>query len=153
MQFLERQSKLLKESALKINSQMMPEGHDAYSGEATKHMVEKDDHLPKVEEEVSKEVATNFATLYRITDATGTLQTEEITQRPFKRSHLNSLDAFILELEFKIYIWIGLGSSTIEKKNAIQIGKSFIELHDKPTNTTIDIVIENMENEDFKEYF
>lgn len=64
--------------------------------------------------------------LYRVSNATGQLQIEEIQERPLRKDHLDTNDTFILELSNKIYVWIGKGSNLEEKKNGMLTAKNFI---------------------------
>ena len=43
--------------------------------------------------------------LFHLSDASGKLEINEITERPLKRSHLNDDDTYILELYNQVYVW------------------------------------------------
>jgi len=43
--------------------------------------------------------------LYKVSDSTGELSLDEITERPLMKAHLNTDDVFILELQKCIYVW------------------------------------------------
>ena len=64
--------------------------------------------------------------LYRVSNASGYLQVEEIQERPLRKDHLDTNDTFILELSNKIYVWIGKASNLEEKKNGMLTAKNFI---------------------------
>jgi hypothetical protein len=70
-----------------------------------------------------------------------------------KREHLDTNDSFILELENHVYIWIGKGANPDEKKNALIIGKSFVQKHNKPKGTRVSRIVENAEDVHFKSFF
>ena len=61
--------------------------------------------------------------LFKVSDSSGELSLEEILDRPLKKSHLNTDDVFILELEKTIYIWCGKGASQDEKNKALSTAK------------------------------
>lgn len=94
----------------------------------------------------------NFS-CYKISNETGKLLCTEITERPLKRSHLDTNDTFILELPKQIYIWIGREANVEEKKNALIIGKSFMKAHNKPKGTRVTRIVENAEDSLFKSFF
>ena len=45
--------------------------------------------------------------LYRVTDASGILKTEEIKERPLTRKMLNDTESYILAMYDLIYVWQG----------------------------------------------
>ncbi len=64
--------------------------------------------------------------LFRVSNASGSLEMTEIEERPLKKEHLDTNDTFILELPTKIYVWIGKNSNLEEKKNGMKMAKDFI---------------------------
>jgi hypothetical protein len=72
---------------------------------------------------------------YRVSNASGNLETTEIEERPLCKTHLDTNDTFILELPAKVYVWIGKQANLEEKKGAMRIAKDFISLKGKPANT------------------
>jgi hypothetical protein len=64
--------------------------------------------------------------LFRVSNASGTLEMTEITERPLRRDHLDTNDTFILELHKVIYVWIGTHANLEEKKSGMKIAKDFI---------------------------
>lgn len=66
---------------------------------------------------------------------------------------LDTNDVFILELNKHIYIWIGRGANTEEKKNALIIGKSFLKTKNKPKGTRVSRIVEKAEDVHFKSFF
>lgn len=64
--------------------------------------------------------------LYKVSNASGTLEMTEIEERPLKKPHLDTNDTFILELANKIYVWVGKGAHLEEKKGAMKFAKDFI---------------------------
>jgi hypothetical protein len=64
--------------------------------------------------------------LYKVSNASGSLECTEIEDRPLKKTHLDTNDTFILELSNKIYVWVGKGANLEEKKSAMQFAKDFV---------------------------
>ena len=91
--------------------------------------------------------------LYKISNETGKLTTQEIAERPLTREMLDTKDVFILELNKMIYIWIGKEADVEEKKNSLIIGKGFVKQHNKPKGTRVSRVVENAEDVHFKSFF
>ena len=84
-----------------------------------------------VQEGSGAEAETKYS-LYRVSNASGKLETFEVTDRPLKKEHLDTNDTFILELHDKIYVWIGKGANLEEKKSGMLIAKDFIQQKGKP---------------------
>ena len=91
--------------------------------------------------------------LYHISDASGSLVTTEVTERPLTRAHLNDNDSYILELHNQVYVWQGKGSSNKEKMMGVKIAKDFITEKGKPKNTKIHRIPQGIEDAQFKSYF
>jgi len=49
--------------------------------------------------------------LFRVTDASGTLKTEEIKERPLTKSILKDTESYILGMHDLIYVWQGKNAS------------------------------------------
>ena len=105
-----------------------------------------------VEGGASGEEQTKYA-LYRVSNASGTLETIEVTERPLRKDHLDTNDTFLLELHDKIYVWIGKGANLEEKKTGMLIAKDFIQKNGKPANTKISRLPEFGEDVHFKSFF
>lgn len=65
--------------------------------------------------------------LYRVSNASGSLEQIEVTDRPLKKEHLDTNDTFILELPKQIYVWIGKHANLEEKKSGMLLAKEFIQ--------------------------
>ena len=116
----------------------------------------KPDHInPAIPDENVEQGASGEMTynLYRVSNETGSLQIDEITERPLRKDHLDTHDTFILELHDMIYVWIGKKSNLEEKKNGMKTAKDFIEQKGKPKNTRITRLPEFGEDVHFKSFF
>ncbi|XP_073969636.1 actin depolymerising venom protein gelsolin 1-like [Rhodnius prolixus] len=92
--------------------------------------------------------------LYKVSDATGKLVAEQLPEKPLKRSSLKSEDCFILDtVTSGIYVWVGRGSTTKEKVEALARGQAFLKDNNYPDWTQMQRVIEGGEPTAFKEYF
>jgi len=60
--------------------------------------------IPDEGPQASEEEFTRYA-LYHVSDASGSVQTTEVTDRPLRRTHLNDSDTYILELYDQVYVW------------------------------------------------
>lgn len=54
-------------------------------------------------------------TLYKVSDASGSLQIEEIAQKAIFQQMLTSDDCFILDIKSTIYVWVGKNATQNEK--------------------------------------
>jgi len=77
----------------------------------------------------------------------------EITERPLKKEHLDTNDAFILELPKMIYVWIGKHANYEEKKSGMLMAKDFIQQKGKDPKTRISRLPEFGEDTHFKSFF
>jgi len=91
--------------------------------------------------------------LFRVSNASGTLETIPVTERPLRKDHLDTNDTFILELSNQIYVWIGKHANLEEKKTGMLIAKDFIIKNGKPANTRITRLPEFGEDVHFKSFF
>ena len=107
-------------------------------------------YTPDDPEEPDEDHAYKF---YKISNDTGKLLCTEVTERPLTREHLDTTNVYILELQKHVYIWIGKKADVEEKKNALVIGKSFVQKHNKPKGTRVTRIVENAEDVHFKSFF
>lgn len=92
--------------------------------------------------------------LYKISDASGKLVSEKISEKPLVQSLLKTDDCFILDtVTSGIYIWVGKKSTVQEKVKALEQGQSFITANKYPPWTKLQRVVENAEPAGFREYF
>ncbi|KAJ3825446.1 fragmin60 [Lentinula raphanica] len=93
-------------------------------------------------ESESEKQAEEGASLYRLSDASGTPSFTAV-EPPISFSSLSSSDAFILDNTFTasssaaIYVWLGSQSSLTERRLAVQYAQSF--LHDKKLKLKTDV--------------
>jgi gelsolin len=95
---------------------------------------------------------TKYA-LFHLSDASGTMTTTEITERPLTRAHLKDDDTYILELYDQVYVWQGKGASPKEKFTGIKMAKDFIKEKNKPKGTKVTRLPQFVEDARFKSYF
>ncbi|KAL0275575.1 UNVERIFIED_CONTAM: hypothetical protein PYX00_003387 [Menopon gallinae] len=96
----------------------------------------------------------NKVSLYKVSDSSGGLQVEKLSEKPLSRSMLQSEDCFILDtVTSGIFAWIGKGSTKQEKEEVIKKSEEFITQKNYPRWTRITRVVEGGEPSTFKEYF
>lgn len=91
--------------------------------------------------------------LFKVSNESGELQTEEVTKRPLKKKYLDTNNVFILELEKTIYVWCGKDANYEEKNNAILTAREFRDKREKSKKTSIVRIPEFGEDAVFKSYF
>nr|XP_018912444.1 PREDICTED: gelsolin-like isoform X1 [Bemisia tabaci]XP_018912445.1 PREDICTED: gelsolin-like isoform X1 [Bemisia tabaci] len=93
-------------------------------------------------------------TLYKISDSTGKVVSEKISEKPLTQKMLNSDDSFILDtVTSGIFVWVGKRSTTQEKVDALKKAQVFLSSNNYPAWTSITRVIEGGEPSVFKNYF
>jgi len=93
------------------------------------------------------------AALFRLSDASGSLQFAEVGRGKLGRNLLHSADAFILDTGSEIFAWIGRGASDNEKRSAIQFAQTYLNTSGSLPQTTITRILEGGENEIFEASF
>jgi gelsolin len=92
-------------------------------------------------------------TLYKVSDASGNLEVDQISQKPLKQEMLDTNDCFILETPSGIFVWVGKGVSNQEKSQAMIKAQGFLESKNYPAWTQIHRIVEGAETAPFKQYF
>nr|A0A6B9KZ40.1 RecName: Full=Actin depolymerising venom protein gelsolin 1; Flags: Precursor [Platymeris rhadamanthus]QHB21506.1 venom gelsolin 1 [Platymeris rhadamanthus] len=95
-----------------------------------------------------------MVTLYKVSDASGKLVTEKLSEKPLKQSMLKSEDCFVLDtVTSGVFVWIGRNSSIQEKIEAFKKGLAFLKDNKHPTWTQMQRIVDGGEPTAFKEYF
>ncbi|XP_034020715.1 capping protein (actin filament), gelsolin-like b isoform X2 [Thalassophryne amazonica] len=108
------------------------------------------------EEDTNADVS-NSASLYKVSDATGSMKLTNVAQScPFKKELLVRDDCFILDngANGKIFVWKGNGANADEKKVALQMADGFIQqMNYSKMKTQVEILPQGMETIMFKQFF
>jgi hypothetical protein len=92
--------------------------------------------------------------LYRVSDASGSLEITEAGSYPLSRGLLDSNDAFILDTgSGGIFAWLGKKATKVEKKAAFKNAVDFIQQKKYPNWTHVTTVREGAETPLFKQNF
>lgn len=95
----------------------------------------------------------NSVTLYKVSDASGSLKIDPISQKPLRQEMLNSQDCFILDTGSGIYVWVGRGATQKEKTDSLSKAQEFLRSKKYPAWTQIHRIVEGAESAPFKQYF
>ena len=91
--------------------------------------------------------------LIKVSDDSGALTTTEIATGELKRSMLGTSDVYILDNGAEIYVWVGKGASTEERKGGMAAGTKYASDGGRPAGTKVKKVMENAEPTMFKNQF
>jgi gelsolin len=93
--------------------------------------------------------------LMRITDAIGIDKVDIVEEASgsFTKSQLDSNDAFLVDTEETIYLWIGTGASNNERKNAFKIANQYIAQAERPFTIPVVRIVEGTSNNGFDAAF
>lgn len=69
-------------------------------------------------------------TLYKVSDAGGSLQVDTISTKPIRQEMLKSEDCFILDTGTAIYVWVGKQATQTEKTQSISRAQSAYSEHE-----------------------
>ncbi|KAF2076051.1 hypothetical protein CYY_002665 [Polysphondylium violaceum] len=103
--------------------------------------------LPKTAPTKSEKV------LFKLSDASGKLTFTQVGQGKLSKKSLDTNDAFILDLGFEIYVWIGLKASPNERKQAFGFATEYLAKNNRPPYTQVVKILEGGENEVFESSF
>lgn len=133
---------------------------DTSEGEEPEEMLKvlgQKPELAESTEEDSKADASNSASLYKVSDATGSMTTTKVSGKsPFAKDLLVRDDCFILDngANGKIFVWKGNGANAEEKQVALQMADNFIDQMKYPRmKTQVEILPQGKETIIFKQFF
>ncbi|KAF3697922.1 Macrophage-capping protein Actin regulatory protein CAP-G [Channa argus] len=134
---------------------------DANEGEEPEDMLKVLGPMPALAESTpeddSKADVSNCASLYKVSDATGSMAMTKVSEKsPFAQELLVRDDCFILDngTNGKIFVWKGNGANAEEKRVALQMADSFIEQMKYPRmKTQVEILPQGKETVIFKQFF
>lgn len=95
------------------------------------------------------------AKLFRVSDESGELEVTEVERDggKLKRDMLDTKDAFILDADTEIFVWIGKGATAEEKKKSMTFGNDYLTKNSRPAWTPLTRVVEGAEASSFKGHF
>ncbi|CAJ1086198.1 macrophage-capping protein [Xyrichtys novacula] len=133
---------------------------DTNEGEEPEEMLKvlgKMPELPESTEEDTKADASNSASLFKVSDATGSMSTTKVSGKsPFDKELLVRDDCFILDngANGKIFVWKGNGANAEEKQVALQMADNFIDqMQYNRMKTQVEILPQGKETIIFKQFF
>lgn len=77
------------------------------------------DESTSEEDSVFETRDANGVTLYKVSDAAGSLQVQTISTKPIRQEMLKPDDCFILDTGSALYVWVGKGATQTEKTQSI----------------------------------
>merc|ERR1712127_25592 len=114
------------------------------------------DVQPANKDDEKKVVSEEDITMYRlwhVSDSSGSMQCDEVQERPLTKTMLLETDTFILELYDKIYVWQGKNASTAEKHACMNIAAKYKKEWNKPKGTSISRLPQGIEDALFISFF
>lgn len=96
------------------------------------------------EDAKDKPMEREKCTLYRLTDSTGKLvfKMEGAKERQVQQSELDTNDAFIIDAQIEIFVWIGKKASASEKSQCMKYAVQYLASVGKPSTIPISRIIE-----------
>jgi len=80
--------------------------------------------------------------LYRLSDASGSLNCTDAKRGDIKLTDLDSSDVFILDAGREIFVWVGSKASDAERRNALPTAQAYLHSAGKPVSTAVHCVNE-----------
>ncbi|KAL7869484.1 hypothetical protein AOLI_G00134720 [Acnodon oligacanthus] len=130
-------------------------------GEETPEMLKVLGPVPELKEsspeDDSQADVSNSASLYKVSDATGSMKLTKFSEKtPFAKDLLVRDDCFILDngANGKIFVWKGSGANAYEKREALKMADDFIQKMNYPRmKTQVEILPQGRETVIFKQFF
>lgn len=93
-------------------------------------------------------------TLYKVSDGTGHLKIDPVSQKPLKQNLLDPNDCFILDTgDANIFVWIGKKCNKNEKSQSMSKAQDFLTSKKYPGWTHVERIVEGAEPTIFRQYF
>uniref|UniRef100_A0A674PRT1 Macrophage-capping protein n=2 Tax=Takifugu rubripes TaxID=31033 RepID=A0A674PRT1_TAKRU len=134
---------------------------DTSEGEEPEEMLKVLGQMPELPESMPEDDSiadvSNSASLYKVSDATGSMTITKISDKsPFGKDLLVRDDCFILDngANGKIFVWKGKGANAEEKQESLQMADNFIDQMKYPRmKTQVEILPQGKETIIFKQFF
>uniref|UniRef100_A0AAY4EFP0 Macrophage-capping protein n=2 Tax=Denticeps clupeoides TaxID=299321 RepID=A0AAY4EFP0_9TELE len=133
---------------------------DAIEGEEPLEMIQVLGPIPRLKdsspEDDTQADLLNSASLYKVSDATGSMELIMVSDKsPFSKDLLDRDDCFILDngANGKIFVWKGFGANEHEKTVCLKIADQFIKKMSYPLQTQVEILPQGRESILFKQFF
>jgi len=91
--------------------------------------------------------------LFKVSDASGKLEVNEVGRNPLAKTMLDTNDCFILDADAEIFVWVGKGATKEERKQSMIHAAEYLKQSGKPNWIPISRVAEGGETPLFKSKF
>lgn len=105
--------------------------------------------IKEAEEGGADKVARSEKSLYRLSDANGTLTFTEVAKSQIKRSSFDTKDAFVFDTGYEVFAWVGKEASVGERRGALQYAQDYLAKYGRPLHLPITRVVEGGESDAF----
>ncbi|GLE02953.1 hypothetical protein PINS_up011832 [Pythium insidiosum] len=106
-------------------------------------------------DEAHERLAKKNTTVLHVSDAGSDLKVDDVTPSDgvLTKDILKTDDVFIVDIGNVVYIWVGKGASSGERKNAMNVATKYLEKNKRSLHTPITRVVEGGEPPVFKSLF
>lgn len=92
--------------------------------------------------------------LLKVSDASGKISMELVAKGDeLSRNLVSSDDVFILDDGYEVMVWVGLGASSKERKEALNFAQQYLNEYNEPSDKVISRMLEGGDNEQFEAAF
>lgn len=109
--------------------------------------------IKSAEEGGDDEESQHDKKLFRLSDASGSMEFTEVASGSVSRSLLDSDDVFVFDVGNEIFAWIGSGASTGERAKSMSYAQDYLTKFNRPAYLPISRILEGGENEVFEQSF
>merc|ERR1712198_531354 len=100
-------------------------------------------------EDEQEEADESKPSIFRLSDASGSMEMTLVLEGSLDRSVLDSNDVFIVDTTKHVYIWVGKGASIDERRNAMTYAHNYLMKSSHPL-LPITVVTEGKETKDLQ---
>lgn len=125
--------------------------NDAACADFWKHVGDKKDVVPDDgKEDVVKATPPQ---LFRISDASGSLEFTKEQEGKLNYDKLDTNDCFLVDSGTSVFIWVGKGASKEERRNGMKYGTDYLAKNNRPPTTALIRIAQSGEPPAFKSNF
>eukprot|EP00158_Paraphelidium_tribonemae_P009307 Partr_v1_DN28827_c1_g1_i5_m33949 putative gelsolin len=89
--------------------------------------------------------------LFRLSDASGTLEFKEEASGKIRKSMFDTNDCFVFDAGHEVFVWLGKKATAQEKRHGITYASDYLKKYNRPAYLPISRVLEGGENEVFND--
>lgn len=108
-------------------------------GGSLKDVKEAHEHA---DDEADKAIEADKLKLFRISDSSGSITFKKEAEGKLNASQLDSNDAFVVDANIELFVWVGKGASASEKSQSMKLAMDYLKTAGKPPTVPVTRIVE-----------